>query len=283
MLCYFCAVNVIKNLFRFYINASIHVAFAVVFLQYLIACCYLKITISLPVMAFVFLGTITGYNFIKYASIAGFKHFVLTTKMRVIQIFSGVVFLGLLALLPFVAVQTLWLLLILGIITFFYAFPLSRKQNLRQISGLKIVLTAVVWSGVAVLVPVLEFGLELNTKTWVLYVQILLFVIVLTLPFEIRDLREDPSYLNTFPQLLGVKKAKIVGFFLGVLILGVEILKHEKCTSQFVLFLIGIVLVLTFLKFSTQKQHTYYASFWVESVPIIWFIIYLILEQFFPS
>lgn len=77
--------SVIRQVFRFYINSSIHVALAV--------CAFTASTyeiLNLPfaenLLFFVF-GTITGYNFVKYAGIAQLHHRSLTSTLQIIQIF----------------------------------------------------------------------------------------------------------------------------------------------------------------------------------------------------
>ena len=63
--------NALKRIFEFYINSSIHVALAVLSLVLITV---LEFNLKLPnsYWYFVFFGTITGYNFVKYAPIAGF-------------------------------------------------------------------------------------------------------------------------------------------------------------------------------------------------------------------
>ena len=55
-------------LFNIYINSSIHVAFAVCSLVG-ITCLEYDINIAINLLGFVFFGTVTGYNFVKYATV----------------------------------------------------------------------------------------------------------------------------------------------------------------------------------------------------------------------
>ena len=79
----------LKGLFDFYINSSIHVAFAVLSLVFVTEK-ELELSLDFNFNSFIFLGTITGYNFVKYASVAGLHHRNLTKRLKVIQLFSFV-------------------------------------------------------------------------------------------------------------------------------------------------------------------------------------------------
>ena len=77
----------LKLIFNFYINSSIHVALSVYSLVRITEI-YAGISYNENLDYFIFYGTITGYNFIKYAGVAKFYHMSLTKNMRLIQIFS---------------------------------------------------------------------------------------------------------------------------------------------------------------------------------------------------
>ena len=62
---YFCFMTLLKQLFNFYINSSIHVALAVYSLTYITLVEY-GIKYDEDVLYFVFYSTITGYNFVKF-------------------------------------------------------------------------------------------------------------------------------------------------------------------------------------------------------------------------
>jgi len=78
--------------FDFYLNASIHVSFAVLsFVK--ITEIYFDLPTNTPLNNFIFFGTITGYNFVKYAGVAKLHHRSLTTRLKAIQFFSFCCFL----------------------------------------------------------------------------------------------------------------------------------------------------------------------------------------------
>lgn len=200
-----------KAVFNFYINSSIHVALAVIALVAFTVLRY-DLYLPLPVWLFVFFGTITGYNFVKYAAVAGLHHRSLTNALKSIQIFSFFSFGIILLLLFLLSKETIIATVIFALLTFFYAVPLLKNKNLRTLSGLKIFIVALVWAGVTVILPLVASKTVIETAHLLAFLQRLCLVLVLTLPFEIRDIPYDATGLQTFPQQLGIKKNKRVGY-----------------------------------------------------------------------
>ena len=263
--------SAIKSIFNFYINSSIHVALAVCSLC---AITFLINDLSFDLMFFllVFLATITGYNFVKYAGVAKLHHISLTPALKTIQVFSLFCFVALMPIVWYLPHELLLSGLILASITVLYALPIFPKhKNLRMLHGWKIFLIAIVWSCVAGLLPFIYFELPIQYDDYLLTIQFGLFVICITLPFDIRDLKYDHVLLGTIPQKLGIKKTKILGLLiLGFTIL-IEFLKDDFKVVHFIALIISCALAAIFLVFSTIKQGKYYSSFWVESMPMVWF------------
>src|SRR5690606_19754898 len=129
---------ILKKFLDFYLNSSLHVALAVVAFT-TISILNFGIPVNYKLLLFIFLSTITGYNFIKYASIAGFRHLGLSYELRVIQVFSFLAFAGLIPTLFFQSPKVLIASVFLGFLTLLYALPLpGRYRNFREIPGLKI-------------------------------------------------------------------------------------------------------------------------------------------------
>ncbi len=260
----------LKSLFNFYINASIHVALAVYALVRITER-YFGLPYNEPLDYVIFYGTISGYNYIKYAGIAKLHHRSLTPALRWIQVFSACCFLAMLHYASFLEVTTMcYMAPFLGL-TLLYEIPFLRKKkiNLRSIPMVKIGLIAVVWSGVTTVVPLLSAASVAPVAIAVLFVQRLLFVLVLTLPFDIRDVQFDAVSLQTLPQYAGLVHVKKIGAVLLFLTLVLEFYIAPSSVFRQVYFGIFFLLLL-FLMYSKESQTKYYASFWVESVPIFW-------------
>ena len=234
--------------------------------------------VSSSLFFFVFFGSLTGYNFVKYAEVARTHHRSLTNSLRSIQIFSFIAFVG----TVFFAFQQSFIVVLaasfFALLTFLYAVPFIRHKNLRTFSGLKIFVVAIVWAGVSSILPFISTTTELTTDSCLTFFQYLLIVMVLTIPFEIRDLPYDAKRLNTFPQKLGVQGAKVLGVLMLILANGLELFKDELThTHKYVLIFFTLLSAIALL-LSKTKQSKYFSSFWVESIPIVCCVFYYFLK-----
>jgi len=264
--------KVLKAVFTFYINASIHVATAVTALVGLTDL-YLQLSLKSVFYAFVFLGTITAYNFVKYAKVAGLHHRSLTRRLKAIQIFSALCGIALVILSIKLPLKVILYTLGLGLYTFLYAVPIIAGYNLRSLGGVKAFVVAFVWTGMTVIVPVIASETFFSSTIVILCIQRFLLVIIWLLPFEIRDVKYDNLSLGTLPQRLGLNRTKALGVLLLVIVmfLEIELSSHQlwKISAVIITLLVSGVLLVR----SKKKQSAYYASFWVESIPIFWFLL----------
>ena len=269
--------RLIKNFFDFYLNASIHVAFAA-FSFVKITEIYFELEYNNAFNYFIFFSTITAYNFVKYFGIAKFHHRSLTDDLKIIQVFSFICFLLMCYFGSQISIKTLFLLTGFGLLTVLYAIPFLSgfQKNLRNISYLKIIVVALVWAGVTVVVPIIDSHDILDyQKVSLLFVQRFLLVCVLILPFDIRDIKYDVISLQTIPRKIGIKNTKKLGFVLLLFALVIEFLISTQTTSKNI-FLVFSFAILLFLMRSKENQSKYYSSFWVELLPIAWWLLLMI-------
>ena len=272
--------KIVKQLFKFYVNASIHVALAVF--------CFVKITVfafNLPqnvnLNFFIFFGTITGYNFVKFSGLVKLYHRSLTERLRGIQFFSLICFLALLYFGYLLKIETLLLTIPFTILTVLYAVPFLSgfQRSLRSVGYLKIVLVALVWSGFTVLIPVFDANQTIEFSVFLYAIQRFLLVVVLILPFDIRDVKFDAISLQTIPKKIGVASTKRFGIILLIISLVFEYLIFEDENYNFS-FLLLFFLTIVLLMRAKICQPKYYSSFWVEALPIVWYVILSIINIF---
>ena len=263
----------------FYINSSIHVALAVVALT-VITYWHLGNSPDITLLSFVFFASISGYNFVKYAGIAKLHHRSLAKSLQTIQILSLISFLFLIWLSLMLPLRILFWSAIFGLVTLLYALPvLSKRRNLRSIAGAKIFVIALVWSGVTVFLPAVEMERNFNSYIWLEFAQRFLLMLVLILPFEIRDLKYDLERLGTIPQRIGVTGTKILTFLLLIVVLLLELLKVRNLYESLDLLVICVFAAIAVL-LSKRRQSKYYTSFWVEAIPVLWMLILWTLRAF---
>lgn len=269
----------LKYLFSFYINSSIHVALAVTALA-VITALHFKLPIDKPLLFYIFFGAVTGYNFIKYAGIAKLHHRSLAKNLRILQIFSFLCFFVLVYFALRIELETLLFSGIFGLLTLLYALPVfSGSRNLRTVRGIKVHIISLVWAGVSVVCPIVEASIPLGYDVLLEFVQRYLLVLVLLLPFEIRDLQHDQSQLGTIPQRIGVKKTRLLGLLMLIPFLGVEIIQESSTTASFMAVLATAILTAFLILRSKEDQSDFYASFWVEGVPIVWLVVLVVLKK----
>ncbi|WP_178984371.1 UbiA prenyltransferase family protein [Winogradskyella helgolandensis] len=276
--------EVLKRVFNFYLNSSIHVAIAAYALAW-ITLIELNLGYDLYLLCFVFFATITGYNFVKYFGVVKFHHRSLASWLKAIQVFSFMAFLAMCYYVLKLESETLMVIVVLGIITFFYAIPImvpkhylfDDHKNLRQVSGLKVYLIALIWMVTTVILPIVNHDIAINSDVMITSVQRFSYVLVLMLPFEIRDLNFDSLKLATIPQKIGVRKTKLIGIVLLFVFLVLEFFKDELMEKSIIATLLMTFITLFFLLFSNKNQSKYYSAFWVESLPIVWLLILLLL------
>ena len=268
------------RIFNFYLDASVHVAFAVISLL-MITNIFLNILPEQHLILFVFFGTVPSYNFIKYGAQAKKYILVKNSYHRQIQIFS-LILSALAAYHFFFLSYEVWLVcFILALLISLYALPVSSKhKNLRNSGIIKVLLVALVWTGTTFIFPVVASVVSFSWDIGLQILQQFILILILLIPFEIRDLEYDELNLQTIPQRIGVSKTKNLGLLLSFIFLMITFLKDDisrlEIIGKTILFLmLNVMLLLTH-----RNQSKYFASFFVESIPICWLGMLIILENY---
>jgi hypothetical protein len=274
--------RILRKIFDFYLDGSIHVALSC-FSLVQITLLYFNIPKDLLVANFAFFGTIASYNFVKYES------FVRTKKDQIRKKFKAILVLFLLSLI--VAVLCFFQLerisqiisIVFLILTLLYALPFfPNKKNARNWAGVKIYIVAFSWVGVTVALPVLNASISITPFFFLICIQQFILFFVLILIFEIIDLAQDDPNLQTVPQQIGLKQTKILGYVLLVVFCVLAFYErniHSEL-SFFPLLLVFVITIVTalFLAFANENRSKYYTSFWVESVPILWWLMLVFFQ-----
>lgn len=260
----------VKRIFSFYIHSSLHVSLAILSLTMMTYKLF-DLSVDYNVVAFAFLSSVVGYNYTKYGKLLLKKR--TSPELKAIQIttFACVIFTFWFFLKLQYAAQLL--VLITGVFTLFYALSFFGHSNLRNLSGIKIYIVALCWVLTTLLLPLFQADFPVNSDVLVKGTQRFLLVIILILIFEIIDLKEDDPDLKTVPQTIGVKNTKILGISLLVLFFLLEFLLTNSRPSQFLINGVLAIVTILFTLFASRKRSKYYTGFWVESIPILWFLL----------
>lgn len=259
----------VKWLFDLYLLGSLHVAMSVLALV-LMTNHMFGIPFDLPMAVFAYCGTMFSYNFMKYESLIRFKK-PLSLQVKVIITLSvaalaaaGICFLMLERTTQITA------FIFFGF-TLLYTVPFfPRQKTLRNWSGIKIYIVALCWAGVTTLMPLQNAGIPVDADVLLKFGQRFLLVLILILIFEIIDLKEDDPHLKTLPQQIGVKNTKIFNLLLLIPFYFLEFFKSQVDTMQLIVNVVLVAAMALFTVFAHPERSKYYTLFWVESIPIFW-------------
>jgi hypothetical protein len=264
-----------KQVFDFYLRSSMHVALSVYALVRMTHFMF-NITVDQPMANFAFLGTIVGYNFVKYDALARAKKTEMRNELKLIALLSfislvgvGYYFFQLELITQLVSVAVL-------VLTLLYTLPFfPNRKNARNWAGIKIYIVAFCWVGVTLVLPLLNADVPLGFDFFLKCIQRFILVFVLILIFEILDMANDDPHLKTVPQQIGVRRTKITGLLLMLPFYFLEFLKNNFIEEQLIVNVILVVILSLFLALANEKRSKYYTSFWVESIPVFWWLMVL--------
>jgi hypothetical protein len=290
------------KIFNFYLKASVHVAFALISLAY-VGAESLNILLSKSLLLCLFCGSIMGYNFIKYGVEA--QYYIKVSKKAFIPIQILSVLAGLFAFYSLFKLPSFSYLMILLMVIFtsLYTLPLlPTKKNLRAIAGVKIYIVAGVWAIATVLLPLSTSGIQeftgpfaiqevaapltkgvLSPLFWMgvssLFFAHFTMVLVLMVPFEIRDGKRDHPALQTIAHKYGFLQAQRLGYlWAGIFLIFQFFNAYLFGWSTAIIGLqLAITVVMAVAVYKSATTSFYFTNFWVESIPILyglaWFLI----------
>ena len=215
--------DLLKKLGQFFIYSNVFVSFCV-----LVLCQSTSIIIGVDsshLLPFVFFSTLFVYNFhriVRYnlnkeqsANLDWLnKNRLFIIIITVISLFLSVYYAVSLSF------STFYFLIPASIISLSYPIKIiplgGQKVSLRELPRAKIFLIALVWSIVSVVLVTLENKSFYSLDTLLLFISRFSFVLAITIPFDIRDLKYDDLSLKTIPQIFGEQKAKTIALYFSL-------------------------------------------------------------------
>ena len=267
----------ITRFFDWYLHASLHVALATTALvQMTFYFCFLPFNTAIT--SLVFFGTVFSYNFIKYAQVIAKKK-ELTRFLKSILALSIVSFLIAVISFFFLNLNAQLLTVFFGFLCVLYVIPLAKsKTNLRNYAGIKIYIVSLCWAGVTTLLPIVNADQSIENDILFKFLQRFILTLILILIFEINDLKDDDIRLKTVPQTIGVLKTK---YLIGLLLIPfyfLEFLKVNYYGNQWIINLILVSVIALFTYYANPNRSKYYTLFWVESVPVLWYLLIILFN-----
>jgi 4-hydroxybenzoate polyprenyltransferase len=172
----------------------------------------------------------------------------------------------------------LWNALIIPcIFSLAYVLPfLGKNRRLRDFHFIKIFLIAVIWSWLTVMLPAYTYDVEGHFPIWIIFMEKILFVFAITIPFDIRDLQiDDFTKVKTLPSVMGIKRAKWLAL---ILIFFAETLAHFNhgldiySTGMYIGLGLSYLSTAILIWYSDKITHDYYFTGLMDGTMIIQFL-----------
>ena len=179
----------------------------------------------------------------------------------------------------------IWLLMLpLGFVALAYAAPVIRRKaasiRIREIALWKIFIIAGVWSGMTVILPAVDlYGLDQIhlLQSWDMAIERGLFILAITIPFDIRDLINDAKKnIRTLPSVMGWKNSIVLAEFLLLLFMFLIWSRIGYSSPLFVGYLLSTVVTMIGVGLATPKRNDMYCSFWIEGTMLLQFLAVMI-------
>jgi len=180
----------------------------------------------------------------------------------------------------------LLLMLPLGLVALAYTIPIFRRKatkiRLREIGLWKIFLIASVWTGMTVILPAVHlYGFEqiLELISWQVALGRFLFILAITIPFDIRDLVNDAKKgVRTIPSVIGWQRSVVLAQFLLVIFMFLVYHRIGANHPYFLGYLASTTLVSAGVSVATPQRSDFYCSFWLEGTMILQALSVIILS-----
>ena len=239
------------------------------------------------VVSFLFFSTLLTYTYQRYEKISKKDRFHgprinwMINHLSLVKLIMIIGIVGSLTFAFYLEILSILILIISGLISFLYAFKFNlsqKKTNLRDIPGIKIYLISLVWAISCTLVPFIESGVS-NQYIWLTTIGFFLYILGITIPFDIRDIELDDHSKKTIPQIFGINTAKSIAAF--VLIGSYFFLSYPNFFDY--KLLAGISLSIILVLFAKKEHGELYFSFLVDGLLIIVPVIYYLLQILYPT
>lgn len=149
------------------------------------------------------------------------------------------------------------------LVSLLYVFPLSAKKIVRSIPYLKIFLIAFVWAWITIVLPFVMSGQQNLGLVSLLFAERFLFILAITIPFDIRDRKQDTyQSVDTLVHRLGISGSKRLAYALLVICIIISSLAVVKfwmaslyAFLHWPVYIISIILVAGVRK---KRKDSYY-------------------------
>lgn len=239
---------------------------------------------DIPFLLFIFASTFLTYNIHIWYEKAGddptLPRNIWRSRNSLITKGMFVFFLGcLLVSLFFISGKVIWFTMHLAVFSLFYSAPLL---NFKKIPFLKIFLISYVWSVSTVILPSINKGFGVLDKEVVeIFVQRIIFILALAIPFDIRDIEVDKrNNIDTLPTLMGFERSKLLSVILLILFIGLGCFFYGFDYTFCARLAIGVLAIFLIIKIKRSRTDLYYMV-GIDGIMILSYVFLFVFKMLF--
>ena len=254
----------LRQLFRLYVYSNLHIAISA---SLFVNGAFIAIgkNVNVTYLLFVYTGTLIIYNLHRIIGLSRIaepyqfvRHRIFSHSLSMSAYLMGLIFFICLWAFFQLSNQFKLGLLVPILISILYVIPFIQKRRLRDVNYVKIFCISIVWAWLFTLPLVLNTG----SISILIMVEKALFIMAITIPFDLRDSDADSSQnLRTVANTLGIKKSIALAFMLMLLCLCIamylnfiSIYNWDYLVSVVLSYLISIV----FIAYSKDRGEFYH-------------------------
>ncbi len=208
---------------------------------------------------------------------------IITTFQSHIVIYAAIAALGLILSAYFINLKTLLLFIPAAVISALYISPLFKKKRLRDLPHIKIFLIAMVWSWITTCIPLIVESSFSGIQIGIIGLEKFLFVLTITLPFDIRDMQVDDLHqVQTIPLRIGRHKTRtwisilLISLFIVIVL---AFFLNVYSVSQTTGLLVFYIVLNSLIQLALNQDHDYYYSGLLDGTFLLQFLFVLLFTQ----
>ena len=236
----------------------------------------LDVSLLDPMVGLVFFATLLVYNLDRVtgtspedASLDSERHGWIARRRALLFGLVGCSALGTLAMGVLLDWKIFAALVPLGVLSLTYSLPIlpgGKEQGwrrLKDVPGLKIFLIALVWGVATVTLPAWHRGVSpwMLEPAW-LMIERALFIFIITLPFDVRDMERDKSAgVQTLPLLFGVERTRSLALALLCFFMASAAVRHQAAGYVWPLAMSTMLTGALLARLDRERSESYYVVY----------------------
>lgn len=286
--------NSIMKFWKFFIFTNLLIAFSAA-AQTLLTYKILDLQANQYVVFIEFTATLLLYNLSlwlarpkKYKDSAYERTRWIFGNSRIFWFFTIIALIGLLYSLSQLHFFTILFLAVIGVISLAYVIPVFRIKgswsSLRRVPFFKVFHIAIIWALSTVGLVIVELytiGISFRIGEMVYLVLCkFLFILMVTLPFDIRDIKQDSYYhLKTLPTALGVAKTQVLCYRLLALHILMICFIPSSLAIKTGMIVCDVVIFLLLRYQIFKKQDSFLSVYLLDLILVLQYLICLFIVQ----